>query len=206
MIAIRAIQYRLASLAQDVARNLADSAPPGLSAFIILIIGFLLSITLIQPSSKQVMIEIPICTILVYRVAQPKMTSSTAKILVANNEPQLRKLFVKKLKSAGYAATEAGSGRKTLDVLLSARFDVLVLDLDIPGVDSFDMLKAIRSDMPHLRVLVISAKRELLEAAEWFGAVAAIDKVSAPDRLVMTVRLLVGDSPGARLCEPRPSG
>jgi two-component system OmpR family response regulator len=132
------------------------------------------------------------------------MTSSTPRILVADNEPQVRKLFVRKLKSAGYAVSEAGSGRKTLDLLHSTRFDVLVLDLDISGDDSFDVLKVVRSDMPHIRVLVISAKHELLEAAEWFGAVAAIDKVSAPDRLVMTVRLLLGDSPGARSCGSRP--
>jgi CheY-like chemotaxis protein len=139
-------------------------------------------------------------------MAQPKMTSRAARILVANNEPQVRKLFVRKLQVAGYAASEASSGQKTLDLLLSARFDVLVLDLDIPGIDSFDVLKAIRSDIPHLRVLVTSAKRELLEAAEWFGAVAAIDKVSAPDRLVTTVKLLLGESPRARPCGSRPGG
>jgi len=171
---------------------------------IVLTFGFLLSITLIQPSSKQAMKEIPICTTLVYRVAQPKMIPSTARILVANNEPQVRTLFARKLKLAGYAVSEAGSGRKTLDLLRGARFDVLVLDLDIPGADSFEVLKIVRSDMPHLRVLVISAKRELLEAAEWFGAVAAIDKVSAPDRLLTTVRLLLGDSSGAKSCGTRP--
>jgi CheY-like chemotaxis protein len=132
-----------------------------------------------------------------------EMTSSIARVLVANNEPQIRKLFVRKLKSAGYVVSEACTGRKTLEVLQSARFDVLVLDLDIPGGDSLDVLKVVRSDMPHLRVLVISSKHQLLEAAGWFGAVAAIDKVVAPDRLVMTVKLLVGDSPCARPCESR---
>jgi DNA-binding NarL/FixJ family response regulator len=69
------------------------------------------------------------------------------------------------------------------------------LDLDMPSADGFEVLKAVRSEMPHLRVLVISMKCEFLEAAAWFGAVAAIDKPSAPDRLVMTVRRLLGDSP-----------
>ena len=130
----------------------------------------------------------------VYLMAQPKPTSSASRILVADNEPEVRKEFASKLKSAGYAVAEASSGRKTLDLLHSARFDVLVLDLDMPGADGFDVLKEVRSDMPHLRVLVISVKRDLLEAAEWFGAVAAIDKVSAPDRLVTIVKRLVGDT------------
>jgi CheY-like chemotaxis protein len=132
-----------------------------------------------------------------------EMISSTARVLVANNEPQVRKLFVRKLKLAGYVVSEASTGRKTLEVLQSARFDVLVLDLDIPGDDSLDVLKVVRADMPHLRVLVISSRRQLLEAAGWFGAVAAIDKVGAPDRLVTMVKLLVGDSSGARPCESR---
>lgn len=95
---------------------------------------------------------------------------------------------------AGYAVNEAGSCRKALDLLRSARFDVLVLDLDMPSADSFDVLKEVRSEMPHLRVLAVSVRRELLDAAEWFGVVSAIDKANAPDRLVATVKRLAGDS------------
>ncbi len=127
-------------------------------------------------------------------MAQAKATSSIIpRVLVADNQPQVRKLLVGKLKSAGYTVGEAGSGPKTLDVLRSTRFQVLVLDLDMPGADGFDVLKAVRSDMPHLRVLVISVRRELLQAAEWFGAVAAIEKVSAPGLLVKAVGRLMGE-------------
>jgi CheY-like chemotaxis protein len=131
---------------------------------------------------------------LVYLMAQPKPTLSVSRILVADNKAQTRKLFVRKLKSAGYAASEASSGPKTLDVLRDNHFHILVLDLDMPGVGGFDVLKTIRSEMPHLRVLVISAKHELLEAAEWFGAAAAIDKVNAPTLLIKTVSHLLGES------------
>jgi CheY-like chemotaxis protein len=127
-------------------------------------------------------------------MVQPKPTSSTSRVLVADNEPQVRRRLVGKLKSAGYTVSEAGSGRTALDVLRSKCFHVLVLDLDMPGADSFEVLKAVRSEMPHLRVLVISVKHELLDAAEWFGAVAAIDKVSTPDLLVKTVKRLLGES------------
>jgi CheY-like chemotaxis protein len=129
----------------------------------------------------------------VYRMAQPKPTTSTSRVLVADTEPQVRKLLVGKLKSAGYTVGEAGSGRKTLDILRGTCFHVLVLDLDMPGAGGFEVLKAVRSEMPHLRVLVISVTRELLDAAEWFGAVAAIDKGSAPAQLVKTVRRLIGN-------------
>jgi DNA-binding NtrC family response regulator len=121
-------------------------------------------------------------------------TSSTSRVLVVDDQPQVRKLLAGKLKSAGYTVSEAGSDLQTLDVLRSKCFHVLVLDLDMSDAGGFEVLKTVRSEMPHLRVLVISVQPELLEAAEWFGAVAAVDKVSAPDLLVKTVRRLLGES------------
>jgi len=96
---------------------------------------------------------------------------------------------------AGYAVTESGSCEKTLDLLRGARFDVLVLGIEMSVDGCFDVLKEVRSELPHLRVLAISVRRELLEAAQWFGAAAVIDKASAPDRLLMTVKRLLGDTP-----------
>jgi CheY-like chemotaxis protein len=127
-------------------------------------------------------------------MAQPKATLSISRVLVADDSLAVRRRLVGKLKAAGYNVSEAGSGRKTLDILRSKCFHVLVLNLDMPGADGFDVLKAVRSEMPHLRVLVISVKHELLEAAEWFGAVAAIDKASASNLLVKTVGRLLGES------------
>jgi CheY-like chemotaxis protein len=127
-------------------------------------------------------------------MAEPKPTMITPRVLVADNKPEVRKLLVGKLKSAGYTVSESGSGRKTLNLLRSTFCHVLVLDLDMPGAGGFGMLKLIRAEMPHLRVLVISAKRELLDAAEWFGAAASVEEESAPDLLVRKVKRLLGNS------------
>ena len=125
--------------------------------------------------------------------SRPK--SNGSKILVADDDPQIRKLFARKLTSVGYAVSEASTSRRALDTLRSTRFQVLVLDLDMPDTDGFAVLKAVRSEMPHLKVLAVSGfmQGQLLRAAEWFGAVATMDKVSAPDRLVDTVHRLLGD-------------
>jgi CheY-like chemotaxis protein len=129
-------------------------------------------------------------------MAQPKSISRVSRILVADDDLQVRKLFTRKLKSAGYDVSEAGTGQQALATLRSTRFQVLVLDLDMPDTDGFSVLKAVRSEMPHLRVLVISGymQGQLLEAAEWFGAGATIGKANAPDLLVETVHRLLGDS------------
>src|SRR5947209_611255 len=91
-----------------------------------------------------------------------------ARILVADDDPQVRKLFARKLRSAGYSVTEAKTGDETLATLRHSRFRLVVLDLDMPGTDGFEVLKTARTEWPHLRVLVVSGfmKGALLEAAE----------------------------------------
>jgi len=127
---------------------------------------------------------------------QPKPALTASRILVADDDFQVRRLFATKLKEAGYSVSETSSGRQALDILRSKRFQALVLDLDMPDTDGFDVLKAVRSEMPHLRVLVVSGymQGQLLRAAEWFGAQGAIDKLSAPDTLIETMHRLLGDS------------
>jgi CheY-like chemotaxis protein len=121
-------------------------------------------------------------------------TVCTSRILVANDDPLARKMFVRDLQSAGYAVGVAGSERTSLDILRKVRFHVLVFDLDMPGNRGFAALKTIRSEMPYTKVLVISKRRELLAAARLFGAVGAVTKVSAPLLLVGAVKRLVVDS------------
>ena len=70
------------------------------------------------------------------------------QILVANDESQTRKLFATKLKAAGYAVSEAGSCRQALEILRNGRFRMLVLDLDMPDIKGFGVLKTVRSEMP----------------------------------------------------------
>jgi DNA-binding NtrC family response regulator len=117
----------------------------------------------------------------------------TSRILVADSDPEARELSVRTLQSGGYTVSETSSCRTTLNVLRSTHFEVLVLNLDMPAgdLDVVDVLHVVRSEMPHLRVIGMSMKRELLAAAEWLGAVATIDKVSAPDLLNTVRRLLV---------------
>ncbi len=125
-----------------------------------------------------------------------KRAAKSVKVLVADDDLQVRSLFVKQLTAAGYETHAAKSGDATLIALGAEEFDLLVLDLNMPDTDGFEVLKKVRVDYPNVRVLVISGYMQgaLLEAAEWFGAAATLEKGSAPDQLVMTVRRLLGES------------
>jgi DNA-binding NtrC family response regulator len=119
-----------------------------------------------------------------------------ARILVADGDLQVRSRFIGRFQSAGYDAVGAGSGKAMLTKLRSSRFDLLVLDLDMPDLDGFAVLKKVRSEAPHVRVLVTSGclRGALLEAATWFGAARTMNKAAAKKSLIDVTHRLLGDA------------
>ena len=118
------------------------------------------------------------------------------KILVVDDDPQVREVMAELLESAGYSVSRAKSGREAIESLHRGRFDVMVLDLEMPDLDGFDVLKVTRSEFTGLKVLVVSGYLDggLLKAAECLGAAATLNKTQAPRSLVKMVRRLAGDS------------
>lgn len=122
---------------------------------------------------------------------------SGARILLADDDPHVRRLFAGQLRSAGYRVIEAQSGLEALSLLRGLPFQLLVLDLDLklPDIDGFEVLKIVRSEFPRLQILALSSYLQgaLLKAAECFGARLALDKTLAPRLLVETTRKLLGE-------------
>ena len=75
-------------------------------------------------------------------------------------------------------------------------FRLLILDLDMEGVDSFEMLKRVKAKHPGLHVVAISGYMDgvLLGAAECLGATLSLGRHNAPRLLLGTVRKLLGES------------
>ena len=76
------------------------------------------------------------------------------------------------------------SGASALDILKTAApIDLMVLDLSMPKPDGFEVLKAVRSKWPGLRILVISGWMDgaLLKSAKILGATFALGKTDAPN-------------------------
>ena len=84
-----------------------------------------------------------------------------AAILVADDSRTLRKLLVRSLNEQGYRnITEAADGREALDLAAAREFDLVLLDIEMPVVDGFEVLKSLKAD-PALRglpVIVISGQ------------------------------------------------
>src|SRR4051812_2787301 len=121
---------------------------------------------------------------------------NSTRIVVADDDEQVRKLFGKSLRSRGYNVIEAADGREAMRTLRQNVCDLLVLDLAMPDMDGFEVLRALHEEMPDLKVIATSGymKGAFLEAAHFLGAMETLSKPLSPVQLI--------DSVGRLLAEP----
>lgn len=80
-----------------------------------------------------------------------------ATILIADDSMFQRFMHAKVAKTLGYDTMEAKDGNECLELARSARPDVMLLDLNMPGLGGMDVLKAVRDEGLSIQVLVITA-------------------------------------------------
>lgn len=80
-------------------------------------------------------------------------------VLVVDDEPTVREVVVGYLRRDGHEVTEAADGTTAIELLATESFDLVVLDMMLPGVNGLDILRRIRSmgDMP---VIMLTARAE----------------------------------------------
>jgi len=100
------------------------------------------------------------------------------RILVIDDDPDIRRSFERVLSQDGYCVTSAAGGREALVLTRDSVFDLVVLDLSLCDMDGFRLLKQIQSECPLARMLVISGfkKSFLQNIAKDAGAHAALAK------------------------------
>src|SRR4051812_17956383 len=96
------------------------------------------------------------------------MTASgnvSRRALILEDEPSIREIVRLHLSLAGFETDEAADGRAALDRLRTDRFDLVVLDVMLPGVDGVTVCRALRSGGPNERaaVLMLTARDTELE-------------------------------------------
>ncbi|HVW18049.1 MAG TPA: response regulator transcription factor [Solirubrobacteraceae bacterium] len=101
-----------------------------------------------------------------------------ARILVVDDDPDIRGLLRELLERAGAAVSEAGDGREALRMLYDARPELIVLDIAMPELDGWATLERVR-DMTDVPVLMLTARDGELEAVRGLKA-GADDYVRKP--------------------------
>lgn len=94
------------------------------------------------------------------------------KVLMADDEPDVLMIMAKKLREHGFDVIEATDGEDAWDKIRIERPDIVLLDLVMPGMDGFEVLKKLRQDPPDSKwrpVIIVSAKDELTDMQRGFS-------------------------------------
>ncbi len=113
-----------------------------------------------------------------------------SRILIIDDEKNIRRTFGMVLKSEGFEVAEAASGEEGLDAWRADGADVVVLDVRLPGIDGLETLRRLRAENPAQLVVMISGHGTISTALEATreGAFDFLEKPCSRERVVLAVR------------------
>ena len=116
-----------------------------------------------------------------------------SNVLVVDDEPPLRKVLRTSLTARGFAVEEAGSAEQALELVSQRPFDIVLLDISMPGMSGLEACRRIRTLMPHMGIVMVTvrdAEQDVVHALE----AGADDYITKPFRfgeLVARVRAVL---------------
>jgi two-component system KDP operon response regulator KdpE len=124
---------------------------------------------------------------------------SAGRILVVDDEPQIRRIMRTTLTSAGYEVEDAKTGEEALEKIRLYRPDLVLLDINMPGMGGLAACRAIRAD-PNVAIIMLTvhnteaAKVEALDA----GADDFVTKPFSTPELLARLRAVLRRAPAAQ--------
>jgi DNA-binding response OmpR family regulator len=118
-----------------------------------------------------------------------------SRILIAEDEARIASFVQKGLGAAGFAVSVATDGPAALADARSGQFDLMILDIGLPGRDGFDILQALRGEGNPIAVIVLTARDSAADTLRGLEG-GANDYMSKPfrfDELLARVRLRLKD-------------
>ncbi len=80
------------------------------------------------------------------------------RLLIVEDEKQMCDTVARSLYAAGYEVDTCYDGAEALECILAENYDLIVLDLNLPGMDGMDLLKELRKENEETKVLILSAR------------------------------------------------
>jgi DNA-binding NtrC family response regulator len=110
-------------------------------------------------------------------------------VLIVDDEPEYREILQERLEGRGYAVTTAGSGMEALDELARAKYDAIVMDMMMPGMDGVQALKRIATEHPGMQVILLTGQATVRRGVEAMKS-GALDFLEKPADLEELTALL----------------
>src|SRR5437899_303774 len=108
----------------------------------------------------------------------PEAPTKSQRVLIVDDEPALLRAYARWLESAGYVIACAASGHDAVELLRGQRFDAVVTDIAMPGMDGIQLLRAAREhdlDLPVILMTGTPAVETAIKAVE-LGALRYLTK------------------------------
>lgn len=116
-----------------------------------------------------------------------------SKILIVDDDRRLRELLLRYLSEQGFAVTVVADGIALDKMLLRESFDLLVLDLMLPGEDGLSICRRLRGNSPHPPILMLTAKGDEIDRIVGLelGADDYLPKPFNPRELVARIKAIL---------------
>jgi two-component system KDP operon response regulator KdpE len=121
------------------------------------------------------------------------------RILVVDDEPQIRRVLHSTLAAAGHEVADVGSGRAALESLRDGTFDLVLLDINMPGMDGLETCRIIRSssDVAIIMLTVRDTEKDKIESLD-AGADDYVTKPFSAQELLARIRAALRRTPFLR--------
>ena len=120
------------------------------------------------------------------------------RILVVDDEPQIREMLSMYLSSHGYEAATADDSQEALRAVEEDDIDVVILDIGLAEEDGLKLLEQLKASHPELSVIMLTGMgfvEDLLQEAQQKGADGYVSKVLPLDELLMAIQRILKDAP-----------
>lgn len=121
------------------------------------------------------------------------------RILVAEDESRIAAFVEKGLRSNGFTPTLAADANEAIALALGGNFDLLILDLGLPGKDGLEVLAELRGQGEQLPIIILSARGDIRDKAAGFegGADDYLTKPFRFEELLMRIRARLRSNGGS---------
>lgn len=119
------------------------------------------------------------------------------QILIAEDEPRIASFIEKGLRSQGYTTVVAPDANEVFELALSGSFDLILLDLGLPGKDGLTLLEELRGQGAEIPIIILTARDDIQDKIAGLEG-GANDYVTKPFRfeeLLARIRLRLRDRP-----------
>ena len=138
------------------------------------------------------------------------MNPQAKKILLVEDEALIRELYTRQLSKAGFTVKPAATGEEAVQILKTDNFDVILLDIMLPGINGLQVLREYKLAQPNSPTVVVLltnlGQESIIKEGFDLGAQAYLIKTSyTPDQIVAEVQSIIAGKPSGGTPPPIPS-